>query len=359
MKTVRVATAVAYDVRIGPGLLAGAHEAVRGRSACAVVSDKKVTRLYKSSVGTLADSPWFELEPGEDSKSFATLERVLDFQSRSRLDRRSTLIAFGGGVVGDVGGMAAALYMRGIQYVQVPTTLLAQVDSSVGGKTAVNLAAGKNLAGVFHQPSLVIADTSTLATLSDDEFRSGLGEVIKTALLTGADALALLERDASRIWSRDPSALETVVEMCVRTKAAIVSRDPHEKGPRKLLNLGHTFAHAIEHEAGYGKVPHGVAVGVGLCLALATSQRTQRLADPELPARVDALLAAFGMPRSLAALTGVKLDPARLVSAMSLDKKNAAGKLRLVLPVSAGDAIFDVEVDEPSLLATLRAPHSA
>jgi 3-dehydroquinate synthase len=251
--------------------------------------------------------------------------------------------------------MAAALYMRGIPYVQMPTTLLAQVDSSVGGKTAVNLRAGKNLAGVFHQPSLVLADTSTLATLPDDEFRSGLGEVIKTAMLASEEALAMLESESKRIWSRDPAALEAVVEMCVRTKAIIVSRDPHEKGPRKLLNLGHTFAHAIEHDAGFGKVPHGVAVGVGLRLALDTSHRMSRLADPALPERVDTLLQAFGMPRALSALKGVKLDARRLVAAMSLDKKNSAGKTRLVLPVCAGQAIFDVEADEKLLFESLEA----
>jgi 3-dehydroquinate synthase len=255
--------------------------------------------------------------------------------------------------------MAAALYMRGIPYVQVPTTLLAQVDSSVGGKTAVNLKAGKNLAGAFHQPSLVVADTGTLATLSDDEFRSGLGEVIKTAMLASEEALAGLERDATRIWKREPAALATVVEMCVRTKAAIVARDPHEKGPRKLLNLGHTFAHAIEHELGYGAVPHGVAVGVGVRLALDASRRMSRLADPSLLERVDHLLTTFGMPRTLAGLRATRLAPHGLVAAMALDKKNALGKTRLVLPVCAGQAIFDVEAEERVLLETLNASLAA
>jgi len=353
LKTVRVATAVPYDVRIGAGLLGEVAEAVRGRSGVAVISDANVSRLHRNALGSLSDSAWFDLAPGEDSKAFAALERVLDFLSSSRLDRKSTVVAFGGGVVGDVAGMAAALYMRGIPYVQVPTTLLAQVDSSVGGKTAVNLSAGKNLAGVFHQPALVIADTSVLSTLSDDEFRSGLGEVIKTALLTSDEALTRLERDAKLIWARDPAALAAIVEMCVRTKALIVSRDPHEKGPRKLLNLGHTFAHAIEHEAGYGRVPHGVAVGVGLRLALDVSRRMNRLAEPVLIERIDALLAAFGMPRSFADLRLAKLDAKRLVAAMSLDKKNSGGKTRLVLPVCAGQAIFDVDADENALLGTL------
>lgn len=355
MKTVRVATVIPYDVRIGAGLLATAHESVRGRSAIAVVSDAHVSKLYRAALGSLADAPWFDLEPGESSKSFAGLERVLNFLAKSKLDRRSTIVALGGGVVGDLAGMAAALYMRGIPFVQAPTTLLAQVDSSVGGKTAVNLAAGKNLAGAFHQPSLVLADTSTLTTLSDDEFRSGLGEVVKTAMLTGDEALAMLERDATRILARDPAVLASVVEMCVRTKALVVSRDPHEKGPRKLLNLGHTFAHAIEHEAGFGRVPHGVAVGVGLTLALEASRRMKRLAEPELAERVASLLATFVMPRTLGALRNLELDSARLVAAMGHDKKNVAGKTRLVLPVCAGQAIFDVEADEELLRATLDA----
>jgi len=199
---------------------------MRGRSRVAIISDSNVSKLHRAALGPLAASPWFDLAPGEESKTFTALESVLDFLSLSHLDRKSAVVAFGGGVVGDVAGMAAALYMRGIPYVQVPTTLLAQVDSSVGGKTAVNLSAGKNLAGVFHQPSLVIADTSVLSTLSDDEFRSGLGEVVKTALLTSNEALATLERDAQRIWARDPAALAAVVEMCVRTKALIVCKRP-------------------------------------------------------------------------------------------------------------------------------------
>jgi 3-dehydroquinate synthase len=358
VKTVRVATTPPYEVRIGPGLLATLDEATRGRSSRAVLSDENVSKLFQRALEPLGDVPWFDLEPGETSKSLRALERVLDFLVASKLDRGSVLIALGGGVVGDVGGLAAALYMRGIQYLQVPTTLLAQVDSSVGGKTAVNLAAGKNLAGIFHQPSLVIADTDTLATLPEAEFRSGMGEVIKTAVLAGEHALAALERDASRILARDSSALADVVETCVRTKASIVARDPHEKGPRKLLNLGHTFAHAIEHEAGFGSVPHGVAVGIGLALALDVSRRTRRLAEPALEARVIRLLEAFGMPATLAELCAandVSLEIQPLVAAMRTDKKNLAGRTRLVLPVSPGQAIFDVEADEKLLVATFES----
>lgn len=355
VRNVRVTTTPAYDVKIGAGVLAAVEEASRGRSARAVVSDTNVSGIYRAACGLSTDVPWFDLEPGEESKSFRALERVLEFFVASRLDRQSVVVAVGGGVVGDLAGMAAALYMRGIPYVQVPTTLLSQVDSSVGGKTAVNLVPGKNLAGAFHQPSLVLADTSTLATLSDDEYRSGLGEVVKTAILNGDVALQLLERESKRILARDPAVMADVVEICVRTKAHVVSRDPNEKGPRKLLNLGHTFAHAIEHVAGFGKVPHGVAVGVGVALAFDASRRMKRLAEPELEARVLALFDAFAMPRSLRALRVPKLDATKMTAAMSHDKKSVAGRVRLVLPVCAGSAIFDVDADVETLRAVIDA----
>ena len=359
MKIVRVATAPSYEVRIGSGLLAEVDEATRGYSARAVLTDESVAKLFRGKLAGFGKVPWFALEPGEGSKSFRALERVLDFCAKSSLDRRSVLVALGGGVVGDVGGLAAALYMRGIAFVQAPTTLLAQVDSSVGGKTAVNLASGKNLAGVFHQPSIVFADTDTLRTLSDDEFRSGLGEVVKTALIAGEHLLGLVERESKRILARDPAVMTDVVELCVRTKAEIVARDPHEKGPRKLLNLGHTFGHAIEHAAGYGRIPHGVAVGVGVRLSVSASKHLKRLADASLEERVPRLLNALGIPSCLSELAttyGARLDSDALVRAMRLDKKSNAGEVRLVLPVCAGEAIYDVAASEDLLARVLASP---
>jgi 3-dehydroquinate synthase len=356
VKIVRVATTPSYEVRIGCGLLASIDEATRGHSTRAVLTDENVARLHGKSLAGFADVPLFALEPGEDSKTFVALERVLEFLARNKLDRGSVLVALGGGVVGDVGGLAAALYMRGIAFVQAPTTLLAQVDSSVGGKTAVNLTAGKNLAGAFHQPSLVIADTTTLATLPDDEFRSGLGEVVKTALLAGEHALAMLEDESKALLARDPGVLTEVVHLCVSTKASIVARDPHEKGRRKLLNLGHTFGHAIEHSAGYGKIPHGVAVVVGVQLALAASRMATRLADKTLEERIARLLDALDLPASLETLSRVyrvRFDTETLVRAMRLDKKSNAGEIRLVLPVCAGEAIYDVAVTEAFLADVL------
>jgi len=363
VKIVRVATSPSYEVRIGRGLLASIDEATRGHALRVVLTDENVLRLHGKSLVGFAGVPTFALEPGEDSKTFVALERVLEFAAQNKLDRSSVLVALGGGVVGDVGGLAAALYMRGIAFVQAPTTLLAQVDSSVGGKTAVNLTAGKNLAGVFHQPSLVIADTSTLATLPPDEFRSGLGEVVKTALLAGEHVLALLEDESKSLLARDPDVLTEVVHLCVETKASIVARDPHEKGRRKLLNLGHTFGHAIEHSAGYGRIPHGVAIAVGVQLALAASRGSSRLADKALELRVARLLDALGLPSSLEALSRIyrmRFDTETLVRAMRLDKKSNAGEIRLVLPVCAGEAIYDVAVTEAFLVDVLTtAPATA
>jgi len=295
---------------------------------------------------------------GERSKSLATLERVLEFMAESDLDRGSCLVGLGGGVVGDLAGLAASLYMRGIAVVQAPTTLLAQVDASVGGKNGVDLAAGKNLAGTFHQPAAVIADVHVLSTLPEIEFRSGLGEVVKSALIEGETALAALERSSPKVLARDPDALEEVVARCVGLKAAIVARDPRESGERKVLNLGHTFAHAIERASGYGAVPHGAAVAAGISLALRASRESGLLEDPALPARIERLLQALGLPRDLAALRSMHPevpDAGRIARAMRHDKKGVAGVPRFVLPRAAGRIEVGVEIAEaaiPQLLAT-------
>lgn len=351
-RTIRVETAPAYDVRVGPGLLAEVDAATSSFSKRAIVTDENVAPLYLGSLRASAWAPHVEIPAGEDSKSFVVLEHVLDFLVDSGLDRRSCVIALGGGVVGDVAGMAASLFMRGIAFVQAPTTLLAQVDSSVGGKTAVNLAKGKNLAGTFHQPSVVLADTSTLATLSDEELRSGLGEVVKTALLDGEEALSELETRADALLARDPDALADVVARCVRLKAAIVARDPREKNERKALNLGHTFAHGIEYAAGFGTIPHGVAVAVGVMLALRASAELRLLADATLVERVTRLHARLGLPRSLAELSlrhEVRLAADDLCLGMLHDKKGAAGEARLVLLESPGRWRVDVPASRSQL----------
>lgn len=355
LRRLRVETASPYEVVVGPGALAELAIAV-GERTCALLSDSNVARLHGERLGALSERPGLAVPAGEESKSLAVLERVLDFLAEIGIDRRSVLVAFGGGMVGDLGGLAAALYQRGIAYVQCPTTLLAQVDSSVGGKTAVNLSAGKNLAGAFHQPERVLADTDTLATLDDGELASGLGEVVKSALVGDAQLLELLERQATALLARDAELLADVVTRCVRVKAAVVVQDERERHERKRLNLGHTFAHAIEHAAGYGRVPHGVAVGVGLVLALRASERAGLLRDHALLERVRRLLAHLGLPAGMDALRerhGARLAPDELVRAMQSDKKGRAGRSAFVLVRGVGELDVDCELDEHLLTELL------
>jgi 3-dehydroquinate synthase len=352
---ITVATRRPYEVVVGPGTLAELESALPRGAPAAVVCDATVERLHAARLAGCGALPRLSVPPGEGSKSLAMLERVLEFLLEAGLDRRSSLVAFGGGVVGDLGGLAAALFMRGIPYVQCPTTMLAQVDSSVGGKTAVNLPGGKNLAGAFHQPERVLADTATLATLPDEELRSGLGEVVKSALIGDGALLELLEREAAAILARDEDRLAEVVARCVRVKAAIVARDEDERGERKALNLGHTFAHAIEHAAGFGRIPHGVAVAAGLVLALRASERAGVLVERELVGRITTLLDSLAMPGDLEGLRsryGVRLGRDELLHGMRHDKKGRAGKPALVLVRGIGAAAWDQDV-EPSLVASL------
>ncbi|HEX6885825.1 MAG TPA: 3-dehydroquinate synthase family protein [Planctomycetota bacterium] len=347
-----------YEVVVGPGALGGLAQALPRRAPVAVLTDANVERLHAGRLGRVAEQPRLAVPAGDGSKSLPMLERVLDFLVASGLDRHATLVAFGGGMVGDLGGLAAALFMRGIECVQCPTTLLAQVDSSVGGKTAVNLAAGKNLAGVFHPPCLVLADTELLATLPEVELCAGLGEVVKTALIAGAGLLERLERDVAAVRARDPAVLAALVESCVAVKAEIVARDEEERrGPRALLNLGHTFGHGLEQAAGPGVIPHGVAVAVGLVLALEASARNGLLEQPELVPRVRTLLEQLGLPASLGELrarAGRRLAAAEVLAGMRHDKKGAAGRPAFVLVRGEGRLVSGV-VLESSLLAELLA----
>ena len=344
-RTIRVETQPAYEVQVGAGLLLGVNQAVASYSAAAVLTDQAVGELYLDLLGPLAQGPVVRVEPGERSKSFACLETVLDELARADLDRNACLVAFGGGVIGDLGGLAASLYKRGIDFIQVPTTQLSQVDASVGGKTAVDLPSGKNLAGTFNQPRVVFADVTLLDTLTEDEYASGLGEVLKTAVISGRRDLTALETAAPAIRERDFETLVGVVERCVRTKARIVAEDPKEAGPRKQLNLGHTFAHAIEHLAGYGKVPHGIAVAAGIGAALEHAAQRDLLEDHALPRRVRALSRALGLPASIEELQEryeLDLGEAALIESMRTDKKNRGGEIRLVLPRRAGHILVDI-----------------
>ena len=351
LRTVTVETPVPYPVRVGPG----AHGASADlySTVGAVIADEEVHRLHGSGL-SLDHLPLHLLPRGEAAKTLTELERALDFLCEQLLDRETTLLVLGGGAATDLGGLAAAMYLRGVAWIACPTTLLAMVDASVGGKTAVNLKSGKNLAGSFHQPVAVIADTDVLATLPAAEYLSGLGEVLKTALIEGEDTLSFLEANTSALVKRDAAVLTEVVCRCVATKARVVAADPNEAGPRKALNLGHTFAHAIEQVAGPGAIPHGVAVATGCGLALEASAAAGLLTDPTLPARYCALAASLGLPSDLAGIresSRHSLPEQDLISAMSHDKKARAGTPRFVLLRSAGDLELDVQLDPQGLLA--------
>lgn len=334
-RKVQVRTAAAYELQLGRGIVAESMRAACERSSACILSDERVWDLHGDKLHA-GDTPVITVPAGEKSKSFEQLERVLDAMSEARLDRRSCLVAFGGGVVGDLGGLASALYMRGIEVLQCPTTLLAQVDSSVGGKTAVNLRTGKNLAGAFHQPAGVWIDVDLLATLDDQDYASGLGEVVKSAVLSGEEDFARLEKNADALLRRDPDLLLDVIEACVRQKAAVVESDEREAGPRRALNLGHTLGHAIERAAGYGRIPHGVAVAVGMLHACVRSAHEGVLQDRDLPARIRRLCTRLGLPTGLDELrtrSGAALSEAELADAMQFDKKGALW----ILPVRLGE----------------------
>jgi 3-dehydroquinate synthase len=277
-----------------------------------------------------------------------TIGRVLDGLVAARAGRDAVVVALGGGVVGDIAGFAAAIYQRGIDFIQLPTTLLAQVDSSVGGKTGVNHPGGKNLIGAFHQPRLVLADTETLATLPPREYAAGLAEVVKYGLIADAPFFAWLEAHATALLAREPAAVVAAIRRCCELKAAIVGEDEREADRRALLNLGHTFGHAIEVRAGYGAWLHGEAVATGMAMAARFSARLGRL-DAAVPARLDALLARLGLP-----VQAPGDDPEAFITAMNMDKKVLAGRLRLVLLDAIGAARLTADFPAPELAAFLR-----
>ena len=271
----------------------------------------------------------FEVLDAEEAKSLPWLEKMYDRLVELRLDRRSPLIAVGGGVVGDLAGFAAATYLRGIPFVQVPTTLLAQVDSSIGGKTAVNHARGKNLIGAFYQPRMVIIDVDTLATLPPRDLRSGLGEVVKYGVIASPTLFERLETRASAVLAGEATLLTAIIEECCRIKADVVSADEHEGGLRAILNFGHTFGHAIEAATGFSTYTHGEAVAIGMVWATELSRR-RGMCAPDLPGRIRGLLDTLGLPTRLhGPVTGLR-------EAMSLDKKAIAGRLRFILVEALG-----------------------
>ena len=345
---VEVAVRPPYPVYVGSGCLAGVRAVADEYSSCAVLTDGRVAALHQEKLRGFGDEPWLQVPIGEQAKHLGVVEEVLDGMAEAGLDRSSLLITFGGGSVSYVGGLAASLYGRGIAVVHAPTTLLGQVDAAIGGKTGVNLAGGKNLAGTFHQPRAVFADTDMLTTLDQTEVRSGLGEVVKSALLGAAGLAQRLDAEAAALARPEGELAAEVVTSCARLKAAVVGSDEREAGARKQLNLGHTWGHAIELAAGYGTIPHGVAVAVGLMLALETSRRLELLDEAQLPARVSGWLDRLGLPGTLAQLRSTyraALPAGDVTQAMRLDKKGRRSEPRFVLPRALGEMELDVQVE--------------
>ena len=330
MKTIPIRAGNPYEVLMERGLLDRAGKLIRERTAArwaAVVSDDTVFSLYGARLTDSLRGEGFQVEPfifpaGEASKNLNTYCRLLSFLADNRLQRTDPVIAMGGGVTGDLAGFAAATYLRGLPFVQIPTTLLAVVDSSVGGKTAVNLPEGKNLVGAFHQPLTVICDPALRATLPPEEIRSGMGELIKTAFLSGEEFFRALETNS------DPLPGEELLARAIETKAALVEEDEQDRGARRLLNLGHSFGHAIEAFSGY-RVPHGQAVAEGLLMI--TRAATERgLCDPALLPRLTALMERCGLT------SDHTYEAARLLPFLHQDKKLHGGHLPLIVPRAVG-----------------------
>ncbi|MDA0785439.1 MAG: 3-dehydroquinate synthase [Proteobacteria bacterium] len=358
-RTVRVDLGVrSYDIVIGPGLIdqAGTLLAARlGERRVIIVTDTNVGPLYADRLDAALRQAGHQtrtitVAAGEASKSYSQLEALLEDLIKGGLERGSVLIALGGGVIGDLTGFAASIALRGVEFVQVPTSLLAQVDSSVGGKTAINSRHGKNLIGTFYQPRLVIADTDTLKTLPAEEMRAGYAEVTKYGLLGDAAFFEWLETNAAKILGGDAAAQIHAVEHACKMKADIVNQDERETGRRALLNLGHTFAHALEAETGYGAgLLHGEAVSIGMVLAFELSAR-MGLCSAADATRVRAHLDAAGLPTGFPAHPGGGWDADILLAHMGRDKKVQEGRLTFILANAIGDTFVtnEVAVDDVS-----------
>ena len=343
-----------YPIFIGAGVMESRDDLARAIPARDVllITNTTVGPLYAAKLtAALAPRRCLEvsLPDGEVHKTLANVTRMLDVLIANRFARDCCVVALGGGVVGDMAGFAAACYQRGVPFVQVPTTLLAQVDSSVGGKTGVNHPGGKNLIGAFHQPAAVFADTNTLNTLPDRELRAGMAEVIKYGLIVDPVFFDWLEMNAERLLARDTAALTHAIKRSCEIKADIVARDEREQGDRALLNLGHTFGHAIESATNYSEWLHGEAVGAGMLLAADMSQRLGWV-KPQDVERVERILRNFGLPVDVSALSANTL-----ADKMKIDKKVAAGRIRLVLLKAIGRSVVTGDYADSALRDTLRA----
>lgn len=342
-----------YEVRIGPGLVARAGAQIApllARPKVAIVTEERVAALHLEPLraGLAAEGIEAEaliLPAGEATKSWAHLQEVVEWLLAQQIERKDMVVAFGGGVIGDLAGFAAAILRRGVRFVQIPTSLLAQVDSSVGGKTGINSPHGKNLVGAFHQPSLVLADIDVLGTLSPRDFLAGYGEVVKYGGLGSLAFFEWLEANGPTLAAGDEALRQEAVRRSVQMKADIVARDETELGDRALLNLGHTFGHALEAATGYSdRLLHGEGVAIGCALAFETSARLG-LMSQEAPSRFRAHLAAMGMKRDLADIPGDLPGADGLMRLMAQDKKVDAGRLRFILARGIGEAFVADGVD--------------
>ena len=349
-----------YDIAIGPGLIARLGSriaALRPGAAAAIVTDETVARHHLGAAeASLAAagvrSACVVVPPGETSKSWSMVERVCDALLAAKLERRDLVVALGGGVAGDLAGFAAAITRRGVDVVQVPTTLLAQVDSAVGGKTGINSAHGKNLIGAFHQPVLVVADTALLDTLPPRQFAAGYAEVAKYGLINDAAFFAWLETNWREVFSGKPARDHAIAVSC-RAKAAIVARDEREMGDRQLLNLGHTFGHALEAAAGFSdRLLHGEAVALGIVLAFAFSARLGLTSAAEAE-RVAAHFAAVGLPTHIADVRGATPSLDQLTELMAQDKKVKRGRLTFILARGIGKSFVAPDIDAGEVRAFL------
>lgn len=349
----------AYPIYIGSGLLKQPELMTRhipGQSTM-LVSNETVAPLYlEAAQAPLAAlrSRALILPDGEQYKTLASVEKIYTALLEHRFDRNATLLALGGGVIGDISGFAAASYQRGIHFIQIPTTLLAQVDSSVGGKTGVNHPLGKNMIGAFYQPRCVIIDTDTLNTLDDRQLSAGIAEIIKYGLINDIGFLQWLETNMDALRARDPQVLAEAIYRSCENKARVVAADEREGGQRALLNLGHTFGHAIETGMGYGAWLHGEAVGCGMLMAAQLSKRLGWLSDSDV-ARIEHLLQRAGLPTRAPA----QMSPERFLELMAVDKKVIDGKLRLVLLKAVGEALISEDFDPQALRETLDHAHAA
>ncbi|MCK5262916.1 MAG: 3-dehydroquinate synthase [Gammaproteobacteria bacterium] len=347
-----------YPIYIGQNLLDQTDilkKHIPGNSAL-IVSNETVAPLYLKKVEALLSGIRYEsviLPDGEQYKNLKVLNTIFDSLLTHRMDRNTTIIALGGGVVGDMAGFAAASYQRGVHLIQIPTTLLSQVDSSVGGKTGVNHPLGKNMIGAFYQPRAVIADTSTLNTLDDRQLSAGLAEVIKYGLIKDADFFDWIDQNMNALLKRDPQALAYAIEVSCQTKADVVAADEKESGQRALLNLGHTFGHAIETGMGYGEWLHGEAVGAGMCMAAKMSALLGWLDETQVQKTI-----AIMQHAKLPTTAPDSMDEQQFLDLMSVDKKVIDGVLRLVLLKNIGDAVVTKDYTQEQLAKTIRISYA-